>query len=58
MFLHSGGEGDHPNQIQHPENIPHQFTNCYPWGVIEGRLGNRIEITPARVGACKKKKET
>lgn len=23
MFLHSGGEGDHPNQIQHPENIPH-----------------------------------
>jgi len=23
MFLHSTREGDHPNQIQHPENIPH-----------------------------------
>jgi hypothetical protein len=23
MFLHSSREGDHPNQIQHPENIKH-----------------------------------
>ena len=37
MFLHSTREGDYPNQIQHPENIPHplqtaglfEFTESY-----------------------------
>ena len=33
MFLHSTREGDYPNQIQHPENIPHPLQTAGP-GVI------------------------
>jgi hypothetical protein len=34
MFLHSTREGDHPNQIQHPENIEHTVTNAEQNNVI------------------------
>ena len=30
MFLHSTREGDYPNQIQHPENIPHPLQTAGP----------------------------
>jgi len=33
MFLHSTREGDHPNQIQHPENIPHPLQTAGPTGL-------------------------
>ena len=43
MFLHSGGEGDYPNQIQHPENIPHPLQTA---GYFSNRNGpaNNISI--------------
>ena len=33
MFLHSTREGDYPNQIQHPENIPHPLQTAGPYSI-------------------------
>lgn len=43
MFLHSTREGDYPNQIQHPENIPHPLQTA---GYFSNRNGpaNNISI--------------
>ena len=38
MFLHSTREGDYPNQIQHPENIPHPLQTAGP-------VDSNIDIT-------------
>ena len=38
MFLHSTREGDYPNQIQHPENIPHPLQTAGPKDIFTLQL--------------------
>ena len=48
MFLHSTREGDYPNQIQHPENIPHPLQTAGPYSItidITIPNGPAIDIT-------------